>query len=94
MNADSTSKFRPLLEDMNKDRGRSFANGGIVGDNAQQSTAPAAAPAAPDKTPQINVVNVLDPAMVDDYMTTPAGDRTFINLVERNKGSLNTLLRS
>lgn len=93
VNADSTRKFRPLLEGLNEDRGKGFANGGIVGDNNQQA---ASSPQAQTSTkePIINLITVLDPKMVDDYMQTPAGDKTFVNLVERNKGAMNSLLSS
>ncbi|KFI24349.1 phage tail tape measure protein [Paenirhodobacter enshiensis] len=40
--------------------------------------------------PQVNVrnINVLDPALVGDYLATSAGERLIMNTIRRNKGSL------
>lgn len=45
---------------------------------------------APATPPVVNVknVNVLDPAIVGDYLSTDAGERLIMNVVQRNKRSL------
>jgi len=34
------------------------------------------------------IINVIDPALVQDYMTSAAGERTILNVIERNAGSV------
>lgn len=34
------------------------------------------------------IVNVLDPAIVGDYLATPAGERLIVNVIRRNRGGL------
>ena len=36
----------------------------------------------------VKIVNVLDPAIVGDYLRTDAGEQLVVNIVQRNKGSL------
>lgn len=87
----------PLLLDVNK-RGRralpdalprwpGFADGGLV------RQAPAAVPAlAPMHEPakaggtvmRLKTVNVLDPALFDDYARSSAGEKTILNFIRRN----------
>ena len=40
---------------------------------------------APQITPRI--INVLDPALVGDYLATPAGERAIVNVIRRNRGA-------
>jgi len=40
----------------------------------------------------IRIVNVVDPAMVNDYMTTPAGERAVLNVLNRNRSALRGVL--
>ena len=47
--------------------------------------APGDGQAAP---PAIRIVNVLDPAIVGDYLATPAGERLIVNVIRRNRGGL------
>ncbi len=35
------------------------------------------------------IINVLDPAVVGDYLNTAAGERVIMNVISRNKGALN-----
>lgn len=49
------------------------------GQQRQADAAPAAAPQQP-----INVVNVTDPNLLEDYMNTPAGERLIVNTIQRN----------
>ena len=41
----------------------------------------------------IRVVNLLDPAIVGDYMATPDGEKVFINMIERNQAQIRQLVR-
>ena len=34
------------------------------------------------------VINVIDPNLVQDYMTSSAGERTILNVIERNAGAV------
>ena len=34
------------------------------------------------------IINVIDPNLVADYMTTPSGERTILNVIERNAGAV------
>lgn len=38
------------------------------------------------------VVNVIDPNLVQDYLTTPAGERVVLNVIERNSGAIRAKL--
>jgi hypothetical protein len=46
----------------------------------------AAAPAAQMST---RIINVLDPSVVGDYLATSSGERAILNVIRRNRGSLN-----
>ena len=45
---------------------------------------------SPQQAPQLNtrIVNVLDPAIVGDYMATAEGEEMILNVVQRNKNSI------
>ena len=51
---------------------------------------PAAPAPIPVPTPQVTtrIINVLDPAVVGDYLATPAGERAIVNVIRRNRGAL------
>jgi len=34
------------------------------------------------------IINVLDPAIVGDYLATPAGERAIVNVIRRNRSVL------
>ena len=60
-----------------------FAAGGLV-------------PEAPTPQPQgagVRIVNVIDPAMAADYLTSAAGERTILNILQRNAGAVRQVLR-
>ena len=42
----------------------------------------------------IRIVNVTDPNMLADFLTSPAGERTLINTIQRNAASINSVLGS
>jgi len=40
----------------------------------------------------VRILNVIDPEMVNDYMATPSGERTVVNVIQRNRGQLKSIL--
>ncbi|MGH8432149.1 MAG: phage tail protein, partial [Solimonas sp.] len=59
-----------------------FAAGGLVPE----------APAQPAANQNIRIVNVIDPAMAADYLNSSAGERTVMNLIQRNAASVRNIL--
>jgi hypothetical protein len=59
-----------------------FASGGLV-------TTPAEPPASGQN---IRIVNVIDPAMAADYLSSSAGERVVMNLIQRNATSVRNIL--
>lgn len=59
-----------------------FAAGGLVPE----------APAQPAPGQNIRIVNVIDPAMAADYLNSSAGERTVMNLIQRNAASVRNIL--
>ncbi|SFM71345.1 hypothetical protein SAMN05421880_1291, partial [Nitrosomonas nitrosa] len=59
-----------------------FAAGGLVPE----------APAQPTTNQNIRIVNVIDPAMAADYLNSSAGERTVMNLIQRNAASVRNIL--
>ncbi|WP_342050616.1 MULTISPECIES: tape measure protein [unclassified Cupriavidus] len=59
-----------------------FAAGGLVPE----------APAQPASNRNIRIVNVIDPAMAADYLNSSAGERTVMNLIQRNASSVRNIL--
>uniref|UniRef100_UPI003568A280 phage tail tape measure protein n=1 Tax=Rhodosalinus sp. TaxID=2047741 RepID=UPI003568A280 len=53
--------------------------GGRLGVETTGDTAP---------PPTTRIINVLDPAIVGDYLATPAGERLIVNTIRRNRGAL------
>lgn len=70
MNAEATKRNRPLLEAMN--------NGA-----SPAKAAPTAAPAA-SATGGTRIINVLDPSIVADYLSSPNGEKVILNVMRRN----------
>lgn len=59
-----------------------FAAGGLV-------------PDAPPPQPQgqgVRIVNVIDPAMAADYLNSSAGEKTILNILQRNAGAVRQVL--
>lgn len=59
-----------------------FASGGLVPE----------VPAQPAPGQNIRIVNVIDPAMAADYLNSSAGERTVMNLIQRNAASVRNIL--
>lgn len=60
-----------------------FAAGGLVPDAAPQAAASTA----------VRIVNVIDPEMAADYLNSSAGERTILNILQRNAGAVRQVLR-
>src|SRR5690606_21962479 len=60
-----------------------FAAGGLVPDTAPQAAASTA----------VRIVNVIDPEMAADYLNSSAGERTILNILQRNAGAVRQVLR-
>ena len=45
--------------------------------------------AAPPPAMSTRIINVLDPSVVGDYLATSSGERAILNVIRRNRGSLN-----
>jgi len=59
-----------------------FAAGGLV---------PEAAPAqAPGQS--VRIVNVIDPAMAADYLNSSSGEKTILNILQRNASAVRQVL--
>lgn len=87
VNAKSTARFRPQLEAMNS------GNGG----SAQSQSSPAGSqgsPAVSQPSGGTRIINVLDPSLVDDFISSPQGEQTIINVIERNSSSISQVLRN
>lgn len=59
-----------------------FAAGGLVPETKAQ----------PAANQNIRIVNVIDPAMAADYLNSSAGERTVMNLIQRNAASVRNIL--
>jgi len=59
-----------------------FAAGGLVPEGQAQ----------PATNQNIRIVNVIDPAMAADYLNSSAGERTVMNLIQRNATSVRNIL--
>lgn len=86
INAASTARNRPLLESINNDS--STAN--PLGDRGTALNEVDSAAGA--NAGNVTVVNVLDPSLVGDFLTSPSGERVLINVIERNANSISQLL--
>lgn len=70
MNAEATARNRPMLEAMNN------------GASATKAAPTPAAPAAAESGTRI--INVLDPSIVADYLSSPNGEKVILNVMRRN----------
>jgi tape measure domain-containing protein len=61
-----------------------FASGGLVPSQAQ--------PALPQASQTVRIVNVVDPAMAADYLNSPSGEKTILNILQRNAGTVRQFL--
>ena len=96
VNAKATANNRALLETLNSGSPR-FKDGGLVKspspnetNNSANTQGVGVGQSAPSQN--VRIINVIDPAMVEDYLTSGSGERVIVNLIERNSGSINSIL--
>ena len=41
----------------------------------------------------LNILNVVDPGMIEDFLTSPAGEKTFVNVIRKNKTQIGQLIK-
>lgn len=62
-----------------------FSTGGMVPDVRTH-------PVPPQANQTVRIVNVVDPALAADYLNSSAGERTILNIVQRNAGAIKQVL--
>lgn len=92
-----TSKWLPLLNAINYGAldgvasrigggfKTSFATGGLI--------EPGAIPSSGQGGQTTRIVNVIDPKMAGEYLSSPAGEKTILNVIRRNKSGVQSVLR-
>ena len=61
----------------------------------QQSAADGSAPqSGQSEGGGVRIINVVDPAMVEGFLTSSDGERVLLNVIERNSGSINATLQA
>lgn len=89
VNAKSTARFRPQLEAINQPG--SGGGGGTVG--SSDASSERGKVQGSGQTPQsIRIINVQDPAVVGDFLSSAQGEKVLINVLERNSSSLKQIL--
>jgi hypothetical protein len=68
------------LHAINEGRTARFSEGGYVGNQAEAGTA------------GVRIVNVIDPALVQDYMNSPGGEKVVLNILQKNAGNVRQLI--
>lgn len=86
VNAQSTERFRPQLEAINNGAGGNE----IFGNSSQGASQEGAA--NNEASGGVNVINVLDPSIVEDFIDSPAGEKVVINVIERNATAIGQLV--
>lgn len=72
-------------------RGPRYATGGEIGAPSTSSAAPGGQRAAGGDAFNLRLVNVVSPDMVTDAMSSPAGEKVILNVLERNTAKLQRL---
>jgi TP901 family phage tail tape measure protein len=76
----------------NKGRIKGFAQGMVPAAKTPGSSAAAAA-AAPQVNASTRIVNVLDPDLMQDYLSSSTGEKVVLNIIQRNPTAVNQYLR-
>ena len=83
-------RTRSIPKDVFANYGKSgYRSGNSLAEGGEVSTAPQAP--AQDKQP-LNIVNILDQSMLDQYMSTSAGSKAVLNIISRNPSVINNML--
>jgi tape measure domain-containing protein len=91
VNAKSASRFRPLLEKINSPSG--FASGGDVS-GGSSTPAPQSGSQGGGSNSNIKIINNLDPALMEDFLSSSSGEKVLVNTIERNSSAIKQLLGS
>lgn len=92
VNARSTARFRPLLEQINSPRG--FQDGGVATPTTGSNAGPNQDTPARNSEGNLTVMNVLDPSLLDNYVQAPQGSRTLLNFIQGNAPAIQQILRN
>lgn len=90
VNAKAASRFRPQLEAMNSGKPAQGGNQNASSQNNQGGSSNQVQPQGGDT----KIINVLDPGLVGDFLTSSQGERVLVNVIERNASSISQLLRN
>ena len=85
VNARATSRFRPQLEAIN-------GGGQEIFDNSSQGGSQSGSANNEAGGASVNVINVFDPGIVEDFIDSPNGEQTILNVIERNAGAIGQLV--
>lgn len=89
VSARATARFRPQLEAINN----GAANDEVFSNSSRASSQSGSAEGGSGVS-SVNIVNVIDPSIVEDFLDTPGGEKVIVNVIERNAATINTLLAS
>lgn len=88
VNADGTKRNRLALEAMNKGYDMRAAQAGA----ATQGNATSDSGTGADSSKGPRIINVLDPALVADYLATEPGEQVLVNVIRRNSDSIRSAI--
>ena len=87
VNAKSTARFRPQLEAINNGGGKEIFDNSSSGES-QSGTSNSESGGGGG----VNVINVLDPGIVEDFLDSPNGEKTILNVIERNAAGIGQIV--
>lgn len=89
VNAQSTARFRPQLEAMNS--GQGFADGGMVSSGSSEPSTSGSA-GSTEAAGAMRIINVIDPSMVGDFLSTQDGEDVLVNTIRENADTIRGVL--
>ena len=88
LGAKASERFKPQPEATNNGGGQEqFGGGGQGGGQDEADASPSGGGGS-----NVNVVNVLDPSIVEDFIDSSAGEQTIINVIERNATAIGQIV--
>lgn len=78
--------FAHWAKPTNKSGGRRYADGGEVSSSGETSN-------TTKDSQSLQIVNILDPAMFDQYVSSHAGQKAIMNVISRNPAIIKGILR-
>ncbi len=73
---------------------RGFAQGRVPASAPSKAASAPAAAVAPQVDASTRIVNVVDPDLVHDYMSSSSGEKVILNTIQKNPGAVKQFLRS